>query len=65
MADRFENTEHLNVTSSPDKRFFEYPLILTLGGPLRADDDSDGIIVPFKQLRFSETAFRLCRTEDR
>ena len=32
---------------------------------MRADDDCDGKIVPFKHLGVRETAFRLCRSEDK
>ena len=64
VADKFEFTEHFNWTSSPETANFE-GAIFTFGGPLRANDDSDFIIVPFKQFISSESAFRLCRSEDK
>ena len=42
-------TVHLNVTSSPTKRYLIPPLILTWGGTARADDDCDGNMVPLMQ----------------
>ena len=51
VAGNFEMfTVHLNVTFSPTKRYLTPPLILTWGGPARADDDCDGNRVPLMQL---------------
>lgn len=51
VAGNFETfTVHLNLTSSPSKRYLTPPLILTCGRPARADDDCDGNMVPLMQV---------------
>ena len=66
LAGNFEMfTVHLNLTFSPTKMYLLLPLIVTWGRPVRADDDCDGNIVPFKHFGVGEAAFRLRRSEDK